>query len=269
MMDEENKSAWAASDSEESSSGTSSSSKIKDEVQCLMANDTEECVNMQVTKSVKKDTRFVYGSSELNLLRLPFFRNGKDPLEDFDYNDPHCNPLLRPAAARTPSHSTAHQPASCILVQILPVGDIFPAVDNSSEKVLAWLYFVSSAFNASAGFLAFSTWALYFEKTSQQIDLNTKKYIHLIIIQLSQNPDRVFFSLLRATELIDFCCSAAQWIGLNELLHLGLRNCIGFALNHCPCALHLICTSSNSALQSLHFNSALDYVLELLFLLYA
>ncbi|KZV54010.1 hypothetical protein F511_38269 [Dorcoceras hygrometricum] len=46
---------------------------------------------------------FVYGSSELNLLRLPFFRHGKDPLEDFDYNDPRCNPLLRPAAARTPS----------------------------------------------------------------------------------------------------------------------------------------------------------------------
>ncbi|KZV30254.1 hypothetical protein F511_05534 [Dorcoceras hygrometricum] len=40
--------------------------------------------------------RFVYGSSELNLLRLPFFRNGKDPLEDFDYNDPRCNPILRP-----------------------------------------------------------------------------------------------------------------------------------------------------------------------------
>ncbi|KZV51880.1 RNA-binding protein [Dorcoceras hygrometricum] len=52
--------------------------------------------------------------SELNLLRLPFFRNGNDPLEDFDYNDPRCNPLLRPAAARTPSHTTAHQPASCV-----------------------------------------------------------------------------------------------------------------------------------------------------------
>ncbi|KZV56846.1 hypothetical protein F511_17019 [Dorcoceras hygrometricum] len=38
-----------------------------------------------------------------------------------------------------------------------PVGHIFPAVDNSSEKVLAWMYFVSFAFNASAGYLAFST----------------------------------------------------------------------------------------------------------------
>ncbi|KZV15879.1 hypothetical protein F511_21844 [Dorcoceras hygrometricum] len=46
---------------------------------------------------------FVYGSSKLNLLRLPFFRNEKDPLEDFDYNDACCNPLLRPAAARNPS----------------------------------------------------------------------------------------------------------------------------------------------------------------------
>ncbi|KZV23596.1 hypothetical protein F511_12731 [Dorcoceras hygrometricum] len=34
---------------------------------------------------------------------LPFFRHGKDPLEEFDYNDPRCNPLLRPAPARTPS----------------------------------------------------------------------------------------------------------------------------------------------------------------------
>ncbi|KZV21475.1 hypothetical protein F511_08240 [Dorcoceras hygrometricum] len=58
--------------------------------------------------------RFVYGSLELNLLRLPFFRNGNDPLEDFDYNDPRCNPLLRPAAARTPNHTTAHQPTSCV-----------------------------------------------------------------------------------------------------------------------------------------------------------
>ncbi|KZV50366.1 Retinol dehydrogenase [Dorcoceras hygrometricum] len=51
---------------------------------------------------------------KLNLLRLPFFRNAKDPLEDFDYNDPRCNPLLRPVAARTPSHTTAHQPSCCV-----------------------------------------------------------------------------------------------------------------------------------------------------------
>ncbi|KZV31056.1 chloride channel protein CLC-a-like [Dorcoceras hygrometricum] len=44
----------------------------------------------------------------------PFFRNGKDPLEDFDYNDPRCNPLRRPLAARTPSHTTAHQSANCV-----------------------------------------------------------------------------------------------------------------------------------------------------------
>ncbi|KZV31155.1 hypothetical protein F511_24142 [Dorcoceras hygrometricum] len=42
MVAEENKSAWADSDSEESSFGTSSSSEIEDEVQCLMADDTEE-----------------------------------------------------------------------------------------------------------------------------------------------------------------------------------------------------------------------------------
>ncbi|KZV56602.1 F-box/LRR-repeat protein-like [Dorcoceras hygrometricum] len=56
------------------------------------------------TGSGKENTlRFVYGSLELNLLRLPFFHNGKDPFEDFDYNNPRCNPLLRPVAARTPS----------------------------------------------------------------------------------------------------------------------------------------------------------------------
>ncbi|KZV49479.1 hypothetical protein F511_37324 [Dorcoceras hygrometricum] len=48
--------------------------------------------------------RFVYGSSELNLLCLPYFRNGKDPLEDFDYSSPCCNLILRPASARTPSN---------------------------------------------------------------------------------------------------------------------------------------------------------------------
>ncbi|KZV53011.1 hypothetical protein F511_32499 [Dorcoceras hygrometricum] len=131
--------------------------------------------------------------SEKTLLCLPFFRNGNDQLEDFDYNDPRCNPLLRPATARTPSiyHRTLslvrslsnikshtlgsspslswfHQclPRTCVVrsavlhfayVQTFPVGHIFPAVDNSSEKVLAWLYFVSFAFNASAGYLDFST----------------------------------------------------------------------------------------------------------------
>ncbi|KZV56601.1 hypothetical protein F511_43049 [Dorcoceras hygrometricum] len=32
-------------------------------------------------------------NSELNLLRLLFFRNGNDPLEDFDYSGPCCNPI--------------------------------------------------------------------------------------------------------------------------------------------------------------------------------
>ncbi|KZV39258.1 hypothetical protein F511_14888 [Dorcoceras hygrometricum] len=67
------------------------------------------------TENSKENTlRFVNGSSELNLIRLLFFRNGKDPIEDFDYNDPRFNPLLRPTATRTPSHTTAHQPASYV-----------------------------------------------------------------------------------------------------------------------------------------------------------
>ncbi|KZV56710.1 protein LONGIFOLIA 1 [Dorcoceras hygrometricum] len=71
-------------------------------------------LNENAVSSKESTLRFVYGSSELNLLHLPFFRNGKDPLEDFDYNDPRCNPLLGPAATRTPSNTTAHQPASCV-----------------------------------------------------------------------------------------------------------------------------------------------------------
>ncbi|KZV20987.1 hypothetical protein F511_29602 [Dorcoceras hygrometricum] len=59
------------------------------------------------------------GVSELNLLRLPFFRNGKDPLEDFDYNDPRCNPLLRPAAARTPSNHRTLSPQVVCLTSLL------------------------------------------------------------------------------------------------------------------------------------------------------
>ncbi|KZV16385.1 hypothetical protein F511_32285 [Dorcoceras hygrometricum] len=57
--------------------------------------------------------QFVYGSSDLNLLRLPFFRNGNDPLEDFDYNGSVCNPIQQPAAARTPS-TYAHHTTSCV-----------------------------------------------------------------------------------------------------------------------------------------------------------
>ncbi|KZV18124.1 ribose-phosphate pyrophosphokinase 1 [Dorcoceras hygrometricum] len=45
-----------------------------------------------------------YGSSELNLLRHPFFCNGKDPLEDLDYTGPYCNPIRQPSARRIPSH---------------------------------------------------------------------------------------------------------------------------------------------------------------------
>ncbi|KZV30488.1 hypothetical protein F511_33871 [Dorcoceras hygrometricum] len=46
-----------------------------------------------VSQGKERYAEFVSGSSELNLLHLPFFRHGKDPLEDFDYNDPRCNPL--------------------------------------------------------------------------------------------------------------------------------------------------------------------------------
>ncbi|KZV38364.1 hypothetical protein F511_16031 [Dorcoceras hygrometricum] len=51
---------------------------------------------VNVVSKENKHCEFVYGSSELNLLHLPFFRNGKDPLEDFDYSDPRCNPFQQP-----------------------------------------------------------------------------------------------------------------------------------------------------------------------------
>ncbi|KZV15859.1 hypothetical protein F511_09477 [Dorcoceras hygrometricum] len=44
---------------------------------------------------------FVYGSSDINIIHLPFFRSGKDPLEDLIYTS--CtDPIQQPAAARTP-----------------------------------------------------------------------------------------------------------------------------------------------------------------------
>ncbi|KZV18442.1 glycine--tRNA ligase 1, mitochondrial [Dorcoceras hygrometricum] len=67
--------------------------------------------------SSKENVRceFVYGSSELNLLYLPFFRKWKDLLEYFDYSDPRCNPILRPAAARTLSnHCTPAASCECL-----------------------------------------------------------------------------------------------------------------------------------------------------------
>ncbi|KZV42388.1 hypothetical protein F511_23846 [Dorcoceras hygrometricum] len=49
------KSAWADSDSEESSSGASSSSDSEDEVQCLMADDTEEVFNFSNPEFTRED----------------------------------------------------------------------------------------------------------------------------------------------------------------------------------------------------------------------
>ncbi|KZV53497.1 hypothetical protein F511_44211 [Dorcoceras hygrometricum] len=89
----------------------------------------------------KESTLFVYESSELNLLHLPFFHNGKDPLEDFDYNDPRCNPLLRPVAARTPSNTTAHQLASCMcLTRFFTASVRNKDLFNVSVQRLQWIW---------------------------------------------------------------------------------------------------------------------------------
>ncbi|KZV43232.1 hypothetical protein F511_36330 [Dorcoceras hygrometricum] len=55
MVAEENKSAWADSDSEESSSGTSSLSESEDEIQCLMADDTEEVFDFSSPEFTRED----------------------------------------------------------------------------------------------------------------------------------------------------------------------------------------------------------------------
>ncbi|KZV29297.1 hypothetical protein F511_34659 [Dorcoceras hygrometricum] len=55
MVAEENKSVWADSDSEESSSGTSSSRESEDEVQCLMADDTEKVFEFSNPEFTRED----------------------------------------------------------------------------------------------------------------------------------------------------------------------------------------------------------------------
>ncbi|KZV18081.1 hypothetical protein F511_25712 [Dorcoceras hygrometricum] len=75
--------------------------------------------NVNAVSSKENMLQFVYGISKLNLLRLPFFRNGKDPLEDFGYCGPRCNPLLRPAAERTPSNHRKLSPQAVCLTSLL------------------------------------------------------------------------------------------------------------------------------------------------------
>ncbi|KZV35306.1 hypothetical protein F511_31077 [Dorcoceras hygrometricum] len=123
-------------------------------------------------------------------------------------------------------------------VQILPVGHIFPAVDKSSEKVLAWLYFVSFAFNASAGFVDFehvrtvqlAVELLYFSSSSSLLTL----------YQLASNSVSARFRcriIIRPGSTSMGICKASKIVFA-----------LGFALNHCSCTLHLICALSCSAL---------------------
>ncbi|KZV58408.1 hypothetical protein F511_15842 [Dorcoceras hygrometricum] len=55
MVARENKSAWADSDSDESKSEDSSSSDSEDEVQCLMADDTEEVFDFSNPEFTRED----------------------------------------------------------------------------------------------------------------------------------------------------------------------------------------------------------------------
>ncbi|KZV22769.1 hypothetical protein F511_30405 [Dorcoceras hygrometricum] len=55
MVAKENKSAWSDSDSDESGSEDSSSSDSEDEVQCLMADDTEEVFDFSNLEFTRED----------------------------------------------------------------------------------------------------------------------------------------------------------------------------------------------------------------------
>ncbi|KZV22246.1 hypothetical protein F511_32982 [Dorcoceras hygrometricum] len=60
---------------------------------------------------------FVYGSSDINILHLPFFRSGKDPLEDLIYTS--CtDPIQQPAAARTPRLYTSSRLCQSLVLRL-------------------------------------------------------------------------------------------------------------------------------------------------------
>ncbi|KZV26503.1 hypothetical protein F511_24396 [Dorcoceras hygrometricum] len=60
---------------------------------------------------------FVYGSSDINILHLPFFRSGKDPLEDLIYTS--CtDPIQQPATARTPRLYTSPRLCQSLVLRL-------------------------------------------------------------------------------------------------------------------------------------------------------
>ncbi|KZV25173.1 two-component sensor histidine kinase bacteria [Dorcoceras hygrometricum] len=70
MVAEENKSAWADSNSEESSSGISSSSDSDDEVQCLMADDTDDVFDFSNVEFTREDLVTVLNEMFLEYKKL-------------------------------------------------------------------------------------------------------------------------------------------------------------------------------------------------------
>ncbi|KZV58052.1 hypothetical protein F511_39707 [Dorcoceras hygrometricum] len=60
---------------------------------------------------------FVYGSSDINILHLPFFRSGKDPLDDLIYTS--CtDPIQQPAVARTPRLYTSPRLCQSLVLRL-------------------------------------------------------------------------------------------------------------------------------------------------------
>ncbi|KZV17330.1 hypothetical protein F511_03941 [Dorcoceras hygrometricum] len=60
---------------------------------------------------------FVYGSSDIYILCHPFFRSGKDSLEDLIYTS--CtDPIQQPAAARTPRLYTSPRLCQSLVLRI-------------------------------------------------------------------------------------------------------------------------------------------------------
>ncbi|KZV27998.1 kinesin-related protein [Dorcoceras hygrometricum] len=79
---------------------------------------------------------FVYGSSDINILHIPFFRSGKDPLEDLIYTS--CiDPIQQPAAARTPRVYTSPRLCQSLFLRLFHsrITVLCSTVDSADVKV--------------------------------------------------------------------------------------------------------------------------------------
>ncbi|KZV52410.1 hypothetical protein F511_36400 [Dorcoceras hygrometricum] len=100
-------------------------------------------MSVNTENSKERYAEFVSRSSELNLLHLPFFRHGKDPLEDFDYNDPRCNPLSTTSSRKNSSLLPLHTSPTDSSHEDMSVGHKVVDVERSSDIVVLCVLCVS------------------------------------------------------------------------------------------------------------------------------